>query len=213
MNSYALRNGILAVSLAALLAGCGGSSAPTLPPATVGSKANDTLGETYIIGPLDSLNIFVWRNPDLTTNVTVRPDGRITIPLIPDMPAAGKTPSQLADDIKVKLAEYIQNPNVQVIVGSFSGPFSQQVRVVGEAARPQAIPYRANMTLLDVMIAVGGLTEFASGDKARLIRVDKETGQQKEFSVQINKLLKKGDASANVKIEPGDVIIIPQSFL
>ena len=179
----------------------------------MGVKANETLGDSYIIGPLDSLQVFVWRNPELSTSVTVRPDGRITVPLISDLPAAGKTPTQLADDIKVKLAEYIQNPNVQVIVNSFNGPFSQQVRVVGEATRPQAIPYRANMTLLDVMIAVGGLTEFAAGDKAKLLRTDPNSGEQKEFAVRINRLLKKGDASANVRIEPGDVIIIPESFL
>lgn len=209
-----VRDLILTLLLATLVAACGGNSnLAKLPPASVGGKANETLGDNYIIGPLDSMQIFVWRNPDLTTSVSVRPDGRITVPLISDLPAAGKTPSQLAEDIKVKLSEFIQNPQVQVIVSGFNGPFSQQVRVLGEATRPQAIPYRANMTLLDVMIAVGGLTEFAAGDGATLIRVDKASGKQQSYQLKINKLLKRADASANVRIEPGDVILIPESFL
>jgi polysaccharide export outer membrane protein len=210
------RNLATAVLCAVLVAGCGGGGPrglSSLPAAPTGGKANDTLGDNYIIGPLDSLQVFVWRNPELTTNVTVRPDGRITVPLISDLPAAGKTPTALADDIKAKLAEFIQNPQVQVIVSSFNGPFSQQVRVLGEAAKPQSLPYRANMTLLDVMIAVGGLTEFAAGDKATLIRVDRASGKQTSYSLKISKLLRRGDASANVRIEPGDVILIPQSFL
>lgn len=210
-----VRNIVAALVCALIVAACGGGSRnlASLPPAQVGSKANETLGESYIIGPLDSLQVFVWRNPDLTTTVSVRPDGRITIPLISDLAAAGRTPTQLADDIKIKLSEYIQNPNVQVIVSGFNGPFSQQVRVLGEASRPQAIPYRANMTLLDVMIAVGGLTEFASGDRATLIRVDRVNGTQKSYGLKIGRLMKRADATANVRIEPGDVILIPESFL
>ncbi|QCI80492.1 polysaccharide export protein [Hankyongella ginsenosidimutans] len=165
-----------------------------------------------MIGPLDALNIFVWRNPELSTGVTVRPDGRITVPLIQDMAATGKTPTQLAKDIEGELAKYIQNPIVSVIVTGFQGPFAQQVRVVGEATNPAAIPYRANMTLLDVMISVGGLTEFAAGDRARLVRFDRSTGAQKEFRVRLESLLKDGKTSANVRIEPGDVIIVPESF-
>jgi polysaccharide export outer membrane protein len=201
----------MALALAASAAGCASQRpAGTLPPVS-GALEAETLPENYIIGPLDSLQVFVWRNPELSTSVAVRPDGRITIPLISDLPAAGKTPSQLADDIKARLAEFINTPVVQVIVGSFSGPLSQQVRVVGAATRPQAIPYRANMTLLDVMIATGGLTEFAAGNRARLIRTDKTTGARQEFALQINRLLKDGDSSANVRVEPGDVIIIPES--
>lgn len=205
---------ILASMLAVFaLAAC--SSRGDLPelPAAAGAVEQQTLGESYIIGPLDSLQIFVWKNPELTTTVVVRPDGRITVPLISDLPAAGKTPTQLADDVKTKLAEFIQEPNVQVIVNSFSGPVSQQVRVVGEAARPQAIPYRANMTLLDVMIAVGGLTEYAAGNRATLIRTDQKSGQQQQFSLRISDLLRDGQANANVAIQPGDVILIPESFL
>ena len=201
----------LVASIAATLAGCASGPRQSLPTASYTARG-ETLPASYIIGPLDSLQIFVWKNPELTTTVSVRPDGRITTPLIADLPAAGKTPAQLAEDIKVKLGEYIQNPNVQVIVNSFSGPFSQQVRVLGEATKPAAIPYRANMTLLDVMIAVGGLTQYAAGNKATLVRTDRKTGQQQEFALKVGKLIKDGEAKYNVAIQPGDVIIIPQSL-
>lgn len=194
----------------ALMGACS-SAKDSLPPAAFVSPAEGP-GADYIIGPLDALNIFVWRNPELSTGVTVRPDGRITVPLIQDMAATGKTPTQLAKDIEGDLAKYIQNPIVSVIVTGFQGPFAQQVRVVGEATNPAAIPYRANMTLLDVMISVGGLTEFAAGDRARLVRFDRATGAQKEFRVRLESLLKDGKTSANVRIEPGDVIIVPESF-
>src|SRR5690349_15017982 len=142
--------------LFALLAGC--SSTEPLPAI---APISDTSSPDYVIGPLDNLQVFVWRNPEVTTTVPVRPDGRISTPLIEDMQAAGKTPTQLARDIEKELSKYIVDPVVTVMVTGFNGPFSQQVRVVGEAAKPQAIPYRENMTVLDVMIAVGGLTEFA----------------------------------------------------
>jgi len=167
-------------------------------------------GPDYLIGPLDTLNIFVWRNQEVTTTVTVRPDGRISVPLIEDLSATGKTPTQLARDIEEKLSVYIRNPIVTVIVSGFVGPFAQQVRVVGEAVEPQAIPYRANMTLLDVMISVGGLTEFAAGNRASLVRY--EGGEQREYTVRVSDLIRYGDTSANVTILPGDVIIIPESF-
>jgi len=195
------------------LTACAGSGAarPELPPATfVASKEQP--GEEYVIGPLDSLSIFVWRNPELSAKVQVRPDGRITTPLISDMPAVGKTPLMLAADMKLALGEYIKDPIVSVIVDSFSGTFSQQVRIVGATQKPASLPYRANMTLLDAMIAVGGLGEYAAGNKARLIRYDRKTGKQTEYGLRINRLLKDGDASANVKLEPGDVIIIPESM-
>jgi len=165
----------------------------------------------YRIGPGDSLQIFIWRNPDLTTAVTVRPDGRITVPLIDDMAAADKTPTQLARDIEDALAVYVQDPLVTVMVDGFVGTFQQQVRVVGAAANPAAIPYRANMSLLDVMISVGGLTETAAGNRASLIRI--VDGEQREFSVELDSLLRQGDISANAPVLPGDVIIIPESFL
>jgi polysaccharide export outer membrane protein len=166
----------------------------------------------YVIGPLDQLSIFVWRNPDLSAKVQVRPDGRITTPLISDMPATGKTPAMLADDLRYALSEYIKDPIVSVIVENFAGTTSQQIRIVGATEKPAAIPYRANMTVLDAMISVGGLSEFASGNRARLVRYDKATGRQREYSVRLSDLLKNGDTSANVKLEPGDVIIIPESM-
>ena len=206
---------ILALGIAATaLAGCaGGHSGGTaqLPPASFVSN-DEGPGEEYIIGPLDQLTIFVWRNPELGGKVQVRPDGRITTPLISDLPAVGKTPAQLAEDIKGKLTKYVTEPLVSVIVDNFSGTYSQQVRVVGATEKPASLPYRANMTLLDAMIAVGGLSEYASGNNARLVRYDKASGKQQEFALKIGNLLKRGDTQANVKLQPGDVIIIPESM-
>lgn len=201
-----LAAGLTAIAL--VLGGCSGAN-QNLPAANFVPEKEGP-GPNYIVGPLDSLTIFVWRNPELSTSVTVRPDGRFSVPLIDDMVATGKTPTELARNIEERLAQYIQSPIVTVIVNGFVGPFSQQVRVVGEAAQPQAIPYRANMTLLDVMIAVGGLTEFASGNGATLVRT--EGGKQSEYSLKISDLLKDGNPRANVNILPGDVIIIPESF-
>jgi polysaccharide export outer membrane protein len=204
---------LLGVSISAVaLSGCaGGGSGRELPPAAFVSASGDGPSEEYVIGPLDQLTIFVWRNPELGAKVQVRPDGRITTPLISDLPAVGKTPAQLSADIKVALSAYINDPRVSVIVDNFSGTFSQQVRIVGATEKPASIPYRANMTLLDAMIAVGGLSERASGDRARLIRADRKTGKQIEFQLKLSKLLKQGDSTANVRLEPGDVIIIPSS--
>lgn len=195
---------LLAVAVMALASACGG---PTLPPATA---VNYDPSPDYFIGPLDTLTIFVWRNPELSQNVPVRPDGRISIPLVQDLPAAGKTPTQLASDIETQLKKFVQDPIVTVIVTSFNGPYSRQVRVVGEAAHPQAIAYRDNMTLLDVMIASGGLTLYAAGNRSTIVRTvgDKETA----FRVRIADLIKDGDVSANVQMLPGDVLIIPQSW-
>jgi len=203
----------ISLALSALvLSGCaGGASGPQLPPASFVSTQEGP-GEEYVIGPLDELTIFVWRNPELGAKVQVRPDGRITTPLITDMPAVGKTSKMLADDIKLALSQYIQNPLVSVIVDKFSGTFSQQVRIVGATDKPASLPYRANMTLLDAMIAVGGLSEYAAGNKARLVRFDKESGKQREYALRINDLIKKGDTKANVLLAPGDVIIIPESM-
>jgi polysaccharide export outer membrane protein len=204
----------LALGVSALaLSGCAGtkSAGNSLPAATfVGTS--DTDSEKYIIGALDSLNIFVWRNPELGAKVQVRPDGMITTPLITDMVAVGKTPAALADDIKVALTQYIEDPRVSVMVDSFQGTFGQQIRIVGATAKPASLPYRANMTLLDAMIEVGGLSEYAAGDKARLVRHDKGSGKQVEYDLKIARLLKKGDTQANVRLEPGDVIIIPESM-
>ncbi|MEY2943129.1 MAG: hypothetical protein RLY97_1143 [Pseudomonadota bacterium] len=194
------------------LSGCsGGGGGAHLPQANFVAMQEGP-GEDYVIGPLDELTIFVWRNPELGARVQVRPDGRITTPLITDIPAVGKTPSMLSEDIRLQLAQYIQDPLVSVIVNKFAGTFSQQVRVVGASGKAASIPYRANMTLLDAMISVGGLNEYASGNKAKLIRFDKESGHQKEFALRLGDLVKKGDSRANVMLMPGDVIIIPESL-
>ena len=205
---------VLALAAAATLAaGCASTSrsGQSLPSAGFVAQTEQA-GESYQIGPLDALTVFVWRNPELTQQVQVRPDGRITTPLVTDMIAAGKTPAQLAEDIRVVLGEYIQDPLVSVIVNTPQGTYAQQIRIVGATERPAAIPYRANMTLLDAMIAVGGLSEFAAGDRARLVRFDRETGQQREYDLRIASLLRRGDVRANVRLEPGDVIIIPETM-
>lgn len=200
---------LFTVVCVAVLAGCGGGRDGQLPSAQFVSP-NEGPGPQYVVGPLDTLEIFVWRQVELSRSVTVRPDGRFSMPLIDDIAATGKTPTQLARDIEEQLVNYVQSPIVTVIVGGFTGPFAQQVRVVGSAASPAAIPYRANMTLLDVMISVGGLTEFAAGNSSTLARI--ENGVQREYTVRLDDLLRDGDVTANVKIEPGDVIIVPESF-
>jgi polysaccharide export outer membrane protein len=168
--------------------------------------------QEYVIGPLDELSIHVWRNPELgATNIQVRPDGRITIPLVTDMPAVGKTPAMLQEDIRLHLSQFIEQPIVSVIVTKFAGTFSQQVRIIGATEKPASIPYRANMTVLDAMIAVGGLSEFAAGNRAKLIRFDPRVGRQREYSLRLSDLLRRGDSDANVMLAPGDVIIIPES--
>jgi polysaccharide export outer membrane protein len=202
---------LLVGASASVLTGCAGGGGPQLPPAAfVGSREQPS--EEYVIGPMDQLNIFVWRNPELSAKVQVRPDGRITTPLVNDMPAVGKTPAMLADDMKIALATYIKDPIVSVIVESPQSTYSQSIRIVGATEKPASIPYRANMTLLDAMIAVGGLNQYAAGNRARLVRQDRNTGQQRQYNVKLGKLLKDGDPSANVKLEPGDVIIIPESM-
>jgi polysaccharide export outer membrane protein len=211
MRLLAKFGAVPALSLILLSSCVGGGGRPELPPASY-VATQEAPGEEYVIGPLDQLNIFVWRNPELSAKVQVRPDGRITTPLINDMPAVGKTPAMLADDLKIALGEYIKDPIVSVIVENFSGTFSQQVRIVGATAKPASIPYRANMTLLDAMIAVGGLSEFAAGNRAKLIRYDRTTGKQREYALRLSSLLKNGDSRANVKLQPGDVIIIPESM-
>jgi polysaccharide export outer membrane protein len=194
---------VLAIA-AASLGGCTSTEpgAETLPP--IEGDYN------YVIGPGDSLSIFVWRNPELSQSVTVRPDGKLTVPLVEDLIAAGKTSTALAREIEQVLGTYIKDPLVTVIVGGFQGVYDSQVRVLGEATTPIALPYRDQMTMLDVMIAVGGLTAFADGTKARLVRVS--DGQQHQALVRLEDLVKDGDITANVPIAPGDVIIIPEAW-
>ena len=205
---------IIATCCAAMLglSGCATSSASgELPPATF-VALQEGPGEDYVIGPLDNLTIHVWRNPELgAEKIQVRPDGRITIPLVKDMPAVGKTPSMLEEDIRLQLSQYIEDPLVSVIVNEFAGTFSQQVRIVGATEKPASLPYRANMTVLDAMIAVGGLNEYAAGNRAKLIRFDKQSGRQREYDLRLTDLLRRGDSDANVMLNPGDVIIIPES--
>jgi len=183
---------------------------PEAPPEAAAIPPVNQPGPDYLIGPGDNLQVFVWRNPELTATVPVRPDGRISVPLVEDMPAIGKTPTALARDIEGVLKQYVQEPIVNVIVTNFVGPFAQQVRVVGEAAKPQAIPYRANMSVLDVMIDVGGLTRFAAGNRAVIVR--QANGKQVEERVRLDDLLKDGDVTANVRMLPGDILIVPQTY-
>ena len=212
MSHFRIVRLALAAPLAALaLAGCASGGGSQLPSASFVSLQEGP-GEEYVIGPLDELTIHVWRNPELGAKVQVRPDGRITTPLVADMPAVGKTPAMLSEDIRLQLSEYINDPLVSVIVNQFAGTFSQQVRIVGATEKPASLPYRANMTILDAMIAVGGLSEFAAGNRAKLVRFDKASGKQQEYAVRLGDLLKKGDSQANVMLQPGDVVIIPESM-
>ena len=193
---------VVALCAALLLSACA-SSYPPAPASAADSEYN------YVIGPGDNVNIVVWRNPELSMSVPVRPDGKITTPLVEDLPAMGKDASTLARDIEKALSKFIRDPVVTVIVTGFVGPYSEQIRVVGEAANPQVLPYKQKMTLLDVMIAVGGITEFADGNGATILRT---TEGNKQYSVRIRDLVKRGDVSANVEMRPGDVLIIPQSW-
>lgn len=208
--SRKLWGGLLLTIGMGMLAGCA-TSHPPLPPA-LGAQPSTSDPEhySYLIGPGDSLNIFVWRNPEVSTSVVVRPDGKITSPLVEDLPVSGKTPSQVAREMEQALAKFIKDPLVMVMMGGFVGPYSEQIRVVGEAAKPQALPYRQRMTLLDVMIAVGGLTQFAAGNRASIVRVI--DGEQRQFSVRIEDLIRDGDITANVDVLPGDTLIIPESW-
>ncbi|UVW30487.1 polysaccharide export protein [Massilia sp. H6] len=191
-----------AIGCLAILAGC------ATPPTPV--DTTQAINPEYLIGPGDSINIIVWRNPEVSMSVPVRPDGKITTPLVEDLPAAGKTSTQLARDIEGALAKFIQQPVVTVVVTNFVGNYSEQIRVIGQAAKPQALPYRKDMSLMDVLIAVGGVTEFASGNRASVIRtID---GKQQKMQVRLDDLIKDGDVSANMMMRPGDILVIPESF-
>ena len=194
------------VVVAAFLGGC--ASEPKSE--TVPTAANDSAAQAeYRIGPGDTLQVFVWNQPELTVTVPVRPDGMISTPLISGVPAAGKTAPELSKDLEVALSEFVRNPTVSVMVTGFVGTYADQIRVVGQAAQPQSLPYRANMTLLDVMISVGGLAEFAAGNRAVLVR--QEDGKQTRINVRLRDLLDDGDISANLPVRPGDILIIPES--
>lgn len=194
---------VFLISAVGALAACASSSYPPAPATAATSDYR------YVIGTLDTINVIVWRNPELSLVVPVRPDGRISTPLVEDIQALGRNPVELARDLEKALGKYIRDPQVTVIVSNFAGAFSEQIRIVGEAAKPQAIPYRQNMTILDVMIVVGGLTDFADGNAAVLVR-GAEKGKQ--YSVRLADLVRRGDISANVDVQPGDVLIIPQGW-
>lgn len=190
---------------AGLVSGCAGFS-NTYPPAPTAAATSDY---NYIIGAGDTLNIIVWRNPELSMTVPVRPDGKMSTPLVDELVAQGKTSVELARDVEKALAKLVRDPVVTIIVTSFVGPFSEQIRVVGEATRPQFLPYKQKMTVLDVMIAVGGLTDFADGNAASITRASEG---DKRYSVRLKDLIKRGDISANVEMKPGDILIIPQGW-
>jgi polysaccharide export outer membrane protein len=196
--------GLATIAIAGVvICGCASTTYPPAPETAASPDYN------WIIGPGDSVNIVVWRNPELSATVPVRPDGKIATPLVEDLPALGKDPTTLGRDIEKALSKYIRDPVVTVIVTGFVGPYSEQIRVVGEAAKPQVLPYKQKMTVLDVMIAVGGLTDFADGNKSTLLRT---SDGNKQYSIRLRDLIKRGDISANVEMKPGDVLIIPQSW-
>jgi polysaccharide export outer membrane protein len=212
------------VAALVLLAGCADRTAAP-PPQTTATTATTAdaaapagqAGDagSYVIGSGDQLRIFVYDAPQLSIDVPVRPDGRISTPLIPEIVAAGKTPRQLSQDITERLKEFVNEPNVTVIVSSFVGPLNRQIRIIGEAAEPQAIPYRDHLTVLDVMIQTKGLTRYAAGNRAIIVRrvTDKQGGDRQEsIPVRLSDLLKDGDISQNVEMQPGDTLIIPQSW-
>jgi len=202
LRALAIR--VTAVGAIAVLGACASVSYPPAP------SLAETQNYNYIIGSGDNVNISVWRNPELSMAVPVRPDGKIAAPLIDELVAQGKTSTELAREVEKQLAKYVRDPIVTVMVTGFVGPYSEQIRVVGEAARPQALPFKQKMTVLDVMIAVGGLTDFASGNTATILR--SAEGNKQQYAVRLKDLIKRGDMSANVEMKPGDILIIPQSL-
>ena len=203
---------ILVSALACILGVLSGGLAPTAsaqtPAAAPTPGAQAAQSPDYVIGPGDEIEVFVWQNRDLSVTVPVRPDGKISTPLDEDMVAVGKTPAQLGHDIEMKLSEYVRSPHVNVIVTRPASVFSQ-VKVIGQVVRPQAVAYRDGMTVLDAVLAVGGLTEYAAGNRARIVRM--ENGQEKDISVRLDKLVNGGDMSQNLPLKPGDVLVVPES--
>lgn len=196
---------LMALAATTVFQGCSGVADAPLTAARTEELASD-----YLIGPGDQIQVFVWRNPELTTSVRVRPDGKISVPLIEDLPIAGMTPTKAGRAIEEKLSNYVKDAIVTVIMVDFVGPVERQIRVVGEASKPAAIPYRQGMTVMDVMIQAGGLTQFAAGNRALVMRtVD---GKAESYKVRLDDLMKDGDLSANVQLAPGDVLMIPQTW-
>ena len=208
------RTALALFALGVLLAGCSGSGSRTTTARTAGANAPSAVSDSanYVVGAGDSLSIFVYRSPELSVSeLPVRPDGRISVPLIEDIAAAGKTPTQLAREIEDRLRKYVKDPSVTVIVRGFVGPLDRQVKVIGEATEPVALPYRNHMTVLDVMIATKGLTKFAAGNSAVIVRRGPD-GRNETIKVRLNDLVKDGDITQNVEMSPGDTLIIPQTW-
>jgi len=202
---------VFLLAAAVVMSGCTSQERPLLQSAQMIPPSTNTPSDyMYLIGPGDSLSVFVWNNPEVSTSVTVRPDGMISTNLVEDLKVTGQTPTEAARQIEGALSKYIKEPIVTVIVGGFIGPYSEQVRILGEATSPQTLAYRQNMTVLDVMIAVGGITDFADGNDASIIRV--ESGAQNQYNVRLNELVRDGAISANVDMLPGDILIIPEAW-
>jgi len=207
MSSYKIAMRVVGISIIMVVSAC--SSTPNSNLGDLNTPVSSSVSE-YLIGAGDQLNVFVWRNNEISITVPVRPDGRISTPLVEDMVAVGKTPTRLARDIEKRTSKYIRNPQVTVIVTSFVGSLTQQIRVIGQATSPKSLPYTRQLTLLDVMIQVGGLTDFAAGNDAKIIR--KINGANTEVPARLDDLIKSGDISANLVIHPGDILIIPESW-
>lgn len=207
MKNKSIKYTACLLTLVALVTGC---SSARMSRETVAEVEGRSHSSEYLIGPGDVLQVFVWRNPEISVTVPVRPEGKISTPLVEDMMAAGKTPTRLARDIERVLSRYIKSPVVTVIVTDFVGTFGEQIRVVGQATNPRSLAYRSNMTLLDVMIEVGGLTEYAAGNRAKIIR--KVGERETKIAARLEDLLQQGDIRANVKMMPGDILIIPEAW-
>ena len=194
----------------AVVANCSSTGMRSIHSTEALAASSSDENQQYLIGPGDQLNVFVWGDQELSTQVVVRPDGLISTPLVEDLQASGKTSTELARSLEQKLSKYVKNPKVTITISHFVGQYTEQIRVVGQAAQPQAIPYRQGMTLLDVVIAVGGLTEYAAGNRASIVR--KINGKSEQFRVRLDDLIRDGDISANAQMLPGDVLIIPETW-
>jgi len=208
---------VLSLTLASLLAACAApppdqSAILAAARANAGPDARAAVAPDYIIGPGDALSIFVYRLPELSADLPVRPDGRLSLPLVADIVAAGKTPTQLGKEIETRLKDYVREPTVTVMVRSFVGPTNRQIRIIGEAVQPKALPYREGMSVMDVLIEAGGLTRYAAGNRAELVRRDPVTGTTQTTRLRLSDLVRSGDITQDVPVQPGDTLVIPQSW-
>jgi polysaccharide export outer membrane protein len=201
---------LLARTVAGLAMAAAAHAAPADKPVAPATAVPETakVDSTYIIGPGDTLQIFVWRQPELSVSVPVRPDGKVSTPLVEDIVAVGKTPSQLAREMEKVLSEYVRSPQVNVIVSQPISTYSQ-VKIIGQVAKPQALPFREGITALDAVLAVGGLAPFAAGNRAKVVRT--ENGKQRELRIKLDDIINKGDMQQNILLQPGDVLVVPES--